>query len=63
MKIHCDECMKYLGEIRDAKLRNGIVYQCAECAKQARQASAYLRMQKASRKGDDMPDFLRGLFR
>ena len=48
MKIEC-ACGKYLGEIRDAKLRNGIVYQCAECAKQARQAAAYLRMQKAER--------------
>lgn len=32
-KIHCEKCHKYLGEIRDATLRKGIVYTCSECAK------------------------------
>lgn len=30
-KIECDKCHKHLGEIRDATLRKGIVFICAEC--------------------------------
>lgn len=30
-KINC-KCGKYLGEIKDARLARGIVYQCATCA-------------------------------
>lgn len=32
-KLHCNNCHKYLGEIRDATLRKGIVYTCEDCAK------------------------------
>jgi RNase P subunit RPR2 len=34
MKIHCQKCKTYLGEIRDATLRKGIVYLCRKCGKQ-----------------------------
>lgn len=51
MKIHCNKCGKYLGEVRDATLRNGIVYTCAVCAKP-----------KSPHKSE-MPDFLSGLFK
>jgi len=30
-KILCKGCSKYMGEIRDAKLRKGITYLCSEC--------------------------------
>ncbi|MBF0121601.1 MAG: hypothetical protein HQK79_22445 [Desulfobacterales bacterium] len=32
IEIYCAGCNKYLGEIRDAKLRKGIAYACAECS-------------------------------
>lgn len=32
-KIYCHKCGKYLGEIRDATLRKGILFDCAECGK------------------------------
>lgn len=31
MKISCVECKKYLGEIRDVKLRKNIVHLCRDC--------------------------------
>jgi len=30
-KIYCSECKTYLGVIRDAKLKKGMVYLCATC--------------------------------
>ena len=30
-QIFCKGCGKYLGEIRDAKLRKGMVYLCQNC--------------------------------
>ena len=30
-RIFCKGCGKYLGEIRDAKLRKGMVYLCQNC--------------------------------
>lgn len=30
--IYCHKCRHYLGVIRDAKLRKGIVHVCGECA-------------------------------
>jgi len=32
MKIYCKHCGKYLGEIRDATLRKGVVFICKECS-------------------------------
>ena len=32
-RIYCVICNKYLGEIRDATLRKGIVYLCRTCSK------------------------------
>ena len=29
--IYCKGCNIYLGEIRDAKLKKGIVYLCSDC--------------------------------
>ncbi len=29
--IYCKGCNTYLGEIRDAKLKKGIVYLCSNC--------------------------------
>jgi len=31
MKIYCVACNKYLGEIRDAKLRKGVKFLCVNC--------------------------------
>lgn len=33
-KIHCAECTKYLGEIRDAKLMKGMAHLCPRCSGQ-----------------------------
>lgn len=30
-KIYCQKCGKYLGEIRDATLRKGVIYVCMVC--------------------------------
>ena len=30
--IYCHHCGRYLGVIRDAKLRKGITHACGECA-------------------------------
>lgn len=29
--IQCEKCAKPLGELRDATLRKGVVFMCAEC--------------------------------
>ena len=47
--IYCCKCGAYLGEIRDAKLAKGIEYVCRGCAK--------------PKPDDDIPDFLKGIFR
>jgi len=33
-KIYCQKCKKYLGEIRDAKLRKDIAFLCKDCETQ-----------------------------
>ena len=30
-KIYCAECTTYLGEIRDATLKKGMIYLCIKC--------------------------------
>ena len=30
-KIHCKHCNKFMGELRDASIRNGMVVYCKEC--------------------------------
>lgn len=50
--INCHLCNKYLGEIRDAKLRKGTVHICHECSS----ALAISRKKPYS----DIPDFLKG---
>ena len=30
-KIHCHNCNRYVGEIRDAKLAKGLTFNCAKC--------------------------------
>lgn len=37
--IYCHKCRAYLGVIRDALLRQGIVHMCAGCAKPAKKGS------------------------
>lgn len=50
MKIYCNECGTYCGEIREgSKLRKGLKYVCSRCDQ--------------ARKRRDVPDFLSGLFR
>ena len=50
--INCHLCNKYLGEIRDAKLRKGTVHICHECSS----ALAIIRKNPYSH----IPDFLKG---
>lgn len=55
MKLTCDHCKKDMGEVRDGKLRNGMVVYCKQCND--------LIKRMFSNKGNDMPDFFKGLFR
>ena len=32
MKIYCQDCHAYCGEIRDATLRKGLAYLCVTCS-------------------------------
>lgn len=40
-KIHCRDCGKYLGEVRDAKLAKGIKYICAVCSAQTNNHASF----------------------
>jgi hypothetical protein len=53
--IFCGICKKYLGEIRDAKLRKGIAFLCAECETK--------RIASGMRKKSDIKDFFGGILR
>jgi hypothetical protein len=52
--IFCSLCKKYLGEIRDAKLRKGIAFLCDECETK--------RIASGMRKKIDIDDFFGGIF-
>jgi phage FluMu protein Com len=52
LNLHCDKCGKYMGEVRDAKLRTGMVVYCAPCNELLRKPAS-----PAS-----IPDFMSGLF-
>ena len=53
MKIYCNGCGVYLGEIRDAKLRKNIVHLCKDCFSTYRL--------KMTPKTNDVPDFLKDI--
>ena len=46
--LYCQDCRKYMGEIRDASLRKGLVVLCQACAIKPPTPS-------------DVPDFLRSI--
>lgn len=58
-KIYCSGCSTYLGIIRDAKLRKGIVFLCKNCGTKR----VALEMQRKTRPSVDMGDLFGGLFR
>jgi hypothetical protein len=55
--LSCGFCGKYMGVLRDAKTRKGMVVLCSECAAKAESA---LRQPDIT---GDMPDFMRDLLR
>lgn len=50
--INCKKCKKYLGEIRDATLRKGVVYMCEQCSRTEPQGQ-----------GDDILKFMKGFMK
>jgi hypothetical protein len=52
--INCKKCRKYLGEIRDATLRKGIVYMCEQCSRPEPQ------WKEPQRQEDDVLKFMKG---
>lgn len=58
-KIYCVGCNEYLGVIRDAKLRKGIVFLCKNCGTKR----VALEMQRETRPSVDMGDLFGGVFR
>lgn len=70
MKLTCEHCNKDMGEVRDAKLRNGMVVYCQQCNDLinrmiANGKSDVYQMKKRafSDEKNDMPEFFKGLFR
>ncbi len=57
-RIFCKGCSNYLGEIRDATLRKGIVHLCSLCETK-RLASD---LAQKTRGGVDLPDFFNDIF-
>lgn len=58
--IHCQDCNKYLGEIRDAKLRKGIRHYCEDCDRRNRAAR---RLSEAAGQGrNPLGDMLAGIW-
>ena len=55
--IHCNKCGAYLGVIRDAKLKKGMVFSCGVCPT----AEAKPR-EKFRKTGDSAVDDLRKIF-
>lgn len=53
MKLTCDHCKKDMGEVRDGRMRNGMVVYCKQC-------NALIKRMFGK---NDMPDFLKGLFK
>lgn len=58
--IECAGCRKYMGTLRDAKVRNGMVVYCQEC--DARNKRLLFLAQATADPKNGMPDFMRGLF-
>jgi hypothetical protein len=70
MKIYCDKCNKFMGNILSgSELRNGIVYLCTECHevyKVHEDLASYSKGTQPSNdyKGSaDMPDFFKDIFK
>lgn len=64
-KIICKECNKYLGEIRDAKLRKGISFLCKECTEyfEIGNQESNQEYKKSNLDNLDVPDFFKDIFR
>lgn len=48
-EIYCYECDTYLGVIRDAKLKRGMVFLCADCGMVPEDTTTYNMNQPGSR--------------
>ena len=60
-KIKCTSCGTSMGEIRNAKLKIGLVFLCVGCEKTRKLAVLYMNNNK--NRATDIPDFLNGLFK
>lgn len=61
MKVYCDRCSKYLGEIFKAKLRLEITYLCPACNTRSKLAESCMNNKKADMKKTDVPDCIKDL--
>jgi len=57
-KILCKSCMKYLGEIHEAKLRKNIVFLCEQCEVQRKA----LELRYKNNSHDDYMDSIKDIF-
>ena len=66
-EINCEECHTYLGVIRDAKLKKGMVHICEKCNTKRLAAKAKERIDNAAYKPYDpmeaIKDMMNGCFK
>ena len=60
-KISCSCCSKYLGEIRDARLRKGIYHLCGDCEIKRKAAYRHMRALGQTVKSNQISDLFKGL--
>lgn len=60
--INCESCNSYLGEIRDAKLKVGMVSLCVSCEKKRKAAFVYMRNINKKQAHQKPSDILKGIF-
>lgn len=58
-KIYCAGCDTYLGVVRDAKLRKGVVFLCKNCEIKR----VALELQRKTKPSVDMGDLFGGIFK
>jgi len=64
MKIYCISCNKFLASI-GGHVRKGAVMVCAECMERYKVSDAMARLvrEQARQVNNDMPEFMRGIFK
>ena len=67
IKLYCSRCGKFMAEVRDASIRNGMVVYCADCDKPQTYFTSKLQDDIRNVRGRntsyDATDFLQGIFK